>query len=341
MDKKDAANNNGTPPTVGPPPAKIPEPVNPQAQQPATAAQLQETQNEMSIFERATLRWSQAAVVIAFLAVVFVFLQWRVMDNQLRVMDNQLTYIQGSGENTAKQTDKLIGKMSDQAKATNRLAGAAENSARIADNALQKSQESAALERRPWLGFNFTDNSVESGGYLRVNLIGIMTNTGKTPAVGIEKRVFFIRRYNSNTKGFDIDNLHKAYYAQDGMEFPAHESWTIDDIMDTRERYNPIQRIDDVWPVIAVAPPNSIVHFPVMRDVNIKIYRPDKIDPYDRKGVFIHIVGEFSYYDTPRTKKYKTGFCIERDFEEDFPRFRPCSFGGWYMEDDKQSETRK
>jgi hypothetical protein len=96
--------------------------------------------------------------------------------------------------------------------------------------------------------------------------------------------------------------------------------------MDANIYDNYISRIDDIGHV-RVAPPNSVREFPLMQDYHIKLGNHKITDPYDRKGVFIYVVGEITYYDTSRTSKYTTEFCVERDFEDDHPQFRLCPFG--------------
>ena len=274
--------------------------------------------------------------------------QWASMDNQLRIMDNQLSYTIRSGKESSAQTDNLVKqaiaqanaakataeatkdiavRTLRQAEATNRLAEQAKRSADIADNALRINQELAILDRRPWVGFNFIDNTTESGGYLRPYLVGNIANTGKTPAVDMTRNMFLAFRYHYNYKGLDINSISKDYYTRDGFEFPTPEPIVIDNIMDTNRYDNSIFRIDDVVPVIRVVPPNSIREFPVMQGFQFKLLNQKNTDPYNRKGVFIYVVGEITYYDTSRTWRYTTEFCIERNFEDDHTRFRPCAFG--------------
>ena len=68
-------------------------------------------------------------------------------------------------------------------------------------------------------------------------------------------------------------------------------------------------------------------NFQVMQGFQFGLVNHKNIDPYDRKGVYIYVVGEITYYDTGRASRYTTEFCIERDFEDDHPQFRPCPFG--------------
>jgi hypothetical protein len=185
----------------------------------------------------------------------------------------------------------------------------------------------AILDRRPWVGFNFIDNSTESEGYLSPYLVGNIANTGKTPAVEMTRKMYLVFRYNYNDKGLDINSISKEYYGRHGREFPTQEPISFDNIMDMNTYNNLIFRIDDVGPVFRVIPPNGIREFPIMQGFQFGLGNQKYTDPYNRKGVFIYVVGEITYYDTGRAERYTTEFCVERDFEDDHPRFRPCAFG--------------
>src|ERR1700691_3675111 len=56
-------------------------PINAPTPQPPAADQLTEIEKQMTGFERATLRWTKAAVFMSFLAAGFVRLQWIEMRN--------------------------------------------------------------------------------------------------------------------------------------------------------------------------------------------------------------------------------------------------------------------
>lgn len=259
------------------------------------------------------------------------------MRDQYNVMDNQLQEMRSGAKDThdlavaakaqADSTKAVADRARAQVEATNKLAQEASRSADISDNALRITQELAILDKRPWVGFNFIDNTTESGGYLRPYLVGNIANTGKTPAVDMTRKMFLAFRYHYNDKGLDINSISKDYYSRDGREFPTPEPIVIDNIMDINSYNNSLFRIDDDELVIRVVPPNSIREFPIMQSYQFRLVNQKNTDPYDRKGVYVYVVGEITYYDTSRARRYTTDFCIERDFEDDHPRFRPCPFG--------------
>ena len=263
--------------------------------------------------------------------------QWKAMRDQYNVMDNQLHEMRSGAKDThdlavaakaqADSTKAVADRARAQVEATNKLAQEASRSADISDDALRITQELANLERRPWIGFNFIDNTAESEGYFIVTLIGTIANTGKTPAVDMARRVFLTFRYHFDDKNIDVDSISKDYYSKPGLEFQSRGPIIIDNIID-ESRYNrEIFRLDEYGAAIRVVPPNSIREFKIIRGDKIKLTGRRNIDPYERKGVYIYIVGEIVYYDTSRANKYMTNFCIKRDFEDDSSIFTPCPFG--------------
>ena len=263
--------------------------------------------------------------------------QWKVMRDQYNVMDNQLREMRSGAKDThdlavaakaqADSTKAVADRARAQVEATNKLAQEASRSADISDNMLRNTQELADLERRPWIGFNFIDNTTESGGYFIATLIGTIANTGKTPAVDINRRVFMTFRYNFDDNNVDIDSISKDYYSRPGLEFPSIGPIVIDNIIDKTSHNREIIRLDEYGAIIKVVPPNSIREFKIMQGEKFKLTGRRRIDPYERKGVYIYIVGEIVYYDTSRANKYMTNFCIKRDFEDDSSTFTPCPFG--------------
>src|SRR6185437_128325 len=76
MDDQKPATKDGAEAPQVPPPAEITEPIDAAPTKPATEQQLNAVEQQMTGFERATLRWAKAAVILSGLAAAFVCLQW-------------------------------------------------------------------------------------------------------------------------------------------------------------------------------------------------------------------------------------------------------------------------
>lgn len=131
------------PDSAVPLPTRKPEQIDPAPAAPATAQQLTEVGKQMSGFEKATLRWARAAVIMSGLAAAFVCLQWWEMHtggkdtHDLAVAaGNQATWTQNLAANMQTQADRtkdLADRMKDQADRTRDLANETKT---IADQAI-------------------------------------------------------------------------------------------------------------------------------------------------------------------------------------------------------------
>lgn len=114
MDDKDKASQNSTETSSSAPPSKGVEAVNPEATSPATAQQLKNVENEMTGFEKATLKWARTAVIMSALAAAFVCLQWvemckggkdtSTLAQQAVTQATQTTHLATATENTRKDS---------------------------------------------------------------------------------------------------------------------------------------------------------------------------------------------------------------------------------------------
>jgi hypothetical protein len=128
-EQKAAGNQPDSSPSA-PPSETKPESASPQ--EPATAEQLENVEKQMTGFEKATLRWAKAAVIMSGLAAIFVCLQWWEMHtgsadthNLAVAAKNQATWTQRLSEKMQTQSDetgKLVNQMAKEAKGTRELA---------------------------------------------------------------------------------------------------------------------------------------------------------------------------------------------------------------------------
>jgi hypothetical protein len=113
-----------------PPPATPPE-ITPPTGPPATEQQLENAETDierrMTGFERSTLRWSKAMVVVTTGTALFICFQWLEMHD------------------AGKQTDRII-------VADERIAKAMEDSVKKSGDALNASIEASRTDQRAWVG---------------------------------------------------------------------------------------------------------------------------------------------------------------------------------------------
>lgn len=79
MDDQAPATQDGNKSDAAPSPLDVANPDSSETAKPATAQQLQEVEEQMTGFEKATLRWAKVAVLMSFLAAAFVCAQWYEM----------------------------------------------------------------------------------------------------------------------------------------------------------------------------------------------------------------------------------------------------------------------
>ncbi len=199
MTNEDNSSQNISDAPIGTPPVNKSEPKDPVPSKPATEADLAEVKaeikEEMSGFERSTLRWTRASFAVVLATAIFICLQW--------------LEIHSGGKDThdlavaADTQAKKMGSMSDAADKIRQAAdGMVTQEQRIADNAKQSleasnRQNANALdatikqfrdEQRAWVGLNgMRVVDFEAKKPITID-IGIM-NAGKTPARSVKLRV--------------------------------------------------------------------------------------------------------------------------------------------------------
>lgn len=144
-----------------PPPPEEPKPVDAVPAKPATEQQLDAVEKQMTGFERATLRWAKAAVIMSGLAAAFVCLQWWEMHTGGKDT-HDLAVAAGK---QADRTKDLADRMKDQADQTKVLAAnlgtEATNSGSIAAQAIvqanaaksaaETARDALQIGNRPWI----------------------------------------------------------------------------------------------------------------------------------------------------------------------------------------------
>ena len=282
MDDQSTAAQRQAEANATPPPPKITEPASPDPAKPATAEQLKDVE-QMTGFERATLRWARIAVWMSAVAAAFVCAQWYEMHSGAT-----------DTHTLAQAADKQAGKMADMYTAADKIRQAAENMViqdqRIADNAqkgieasnkqseavLHENIEASHLDQRAWVGIKYsrvvpwppvTDKSISAE-------VGVL-NTGKTNAQKSEVA------------------LHVAIRPKAVTEPPKNITFT-----------------DSGKSVATIFPQQMLVS-------NVTVKRPDgtEIKPTDDNvasfkagDIKIFVWGEITYRDI-FNKPHKTKFC--------------------------------
>jgi len=198
MDDENPAEQNEEQTAAGAPPPNVSKSNDSQAASPATAQQLTEVEEQMSGFEKSTLRWAKTAVIMSALAALFVCAQWWEMheggidtknlaDAAIKTEQSARTSSQAAKDfaDTAVLINGGIGdavkKLDDQAKATQKSATAAQRSAKVAEDTL-------IVSNRPWLDIQpqiagpFTLNEQ---GEARFILLVETENIGHSPAIRV------------------------------------------------------------------------------------------------------------------------------------------------------------
>ena len=76
MDEKPVAESKSSVPPIQPPAPKVPEALNATPAKPATEQQLRNVEQQMTGFERSTLRWTKVAVILSGIAAILICAQW-------------------------------------------------------------------------------------------------------------------------------------------------------------------------------------------------------------------------------------------------------------------------
>lgn len=155
-----------------PPSAGVPEPKSTHPQEVAATQQLEHVEEQMTGFERATLRWARAAVILSGIAAVFVCLQWMEMrssgtdTHSLAVAArNQATWTQNLASAMkiqAERTKDLADRMNEQAEQTKIIATQAVVQANAAKSAGETAKEALHISERAYLTLGFPVNDFQN-----------------------------------------------------------------------------------------------------------------------------------------------------------------------------------
>ena len=192
------------------------KPIDTPPAEPATAQQLEKVEEKMSSFERSTLRWAKAAVILSALAAVFVCAQWWEMHeggkdtHDLAVAaGNQATWTQRLADSAKLQSDKtqivadrtkdLADRMKDQADETKTIADQAVIQARAntqlaqnAVNTLTNTKQSFQAEQRAWIGVQGTSDIKGFTETEPWQVTVVFFNSGRTPARNVQMSGMYI-----------------------------------------------------------------------------------------------------------------------------------------------------
>jgi hypothetical protein len=147
----------------------------PSEPKPATEAELQKVEKEMTGFERATLKWTRASFYIVLATCFFIGLQWHEMN--VGGTDTHTL-----AEAAKKQADKSETISTSVAQAVTELKTTADTTKK----SVETLQRQIRLDQRPWIKFDLGDGSdqfhwrTQVGAPMQFPIR--FTNTGKTPA---------------------------------------------------------------------------------------------------------------------------------------------------------------
>lgn len=197
------SDHNAEKPDSGPPLVSTIQPVTAYPASETTAQQIEKVEEEMSGFEKSTLRWARTAVIMSGLAAIFVCLQWWEMhtsgtdthslaisagDQASRMQDfaNRM-------KDQADQTKDLADRMKKQADETKIIAAQAVIQAnanqKLAQNAvdtLANAKKSFRDEQRAWVGVQGTADSRGFTDKEPWQITVVFFNSGRTPAQNVQ-----------------------------------------------------------------------------------------------------------------------------------------------------------
>ncbi|HEX4032394.1 MAG TPA: hypothetical protein VHX20_18660 [Terracidiphilus sp.] len=202
MDGEQQPGPNHPAPTPSVPPV-VSKPKDPIPEEAATAQQLEDVEKQMTGFERATLRWARAAVIMSGLAAIFVCLQWWEMHagskdthNLAVAAANQATWTQNLAADMKTQADRtkdLADRMKEQADETKTIADQAviqananTKSAQNAVDTLSNTKQSFRDEQRAWIGVQGTSDTKGFTEKLPWQVTVVFFNSGRTPAQNVQ-----------------------------------------------------------------------------------------------------------------------------------------------------------
>jgi hypothetical protein len=202
VDNQPPAEQNGEKPEAASPPPDAAKTIDPKAASPATAEQLTEVEEQMSGFEKSTLRWAKTAVFMSGLAAIFVCAQWWEMHSggkdthDLAVAaGNQATWTQHLSDNMKTQADRtqeLADRMKDQAERTKTIADQAIIQAKAARSGAQTAKDTLHVSERAYI----VNSNIQVDWNRKVIFIPI-ENRGRIPS-GQVHIILHVSRFTNN-----------------------------------------------------------------------------------------------------------------------------------------------
>lgn len=198
------------------------------------------------------------------------------------------------------RTDRLVSATADQVKAANALAAQAQRANEIASRALAQNERATKDSQRPWVGlkeFRCEDCSFGVEGPIMIgNMIGLLENSGKTPALQLSIRV--------------------ATSMQNGTSpvptFEELRGRLISDFRFSEEELREIAGEQSLTNPPFVLPPNASRLVTITRGVLIGrrdgFPRPER----SKRGI-TYMLGHVTYSGPDRRNVYVTEFCVMAD----------------------------
>jgi len=157
---------------------------------PATEADLEQVEKRMSSFERSTLRWTRASVVIVLATAAFICLQWL----EMRSGGKDTHDLAVAAGKQADRTKDLADRMKEQADQAKIIARQVIVQAEAARNAAKTAADQLVLGERPWVKIKHrivTPLTFDIGGRTSGIPVALMTiedtieNVGQTVAINV------------------------------------------------------------------------------------------------------------------------------------------------------------
>jgi hypothetical protein len=226
---------------------------------------------------------------------------------QLAVADRGATTAQNALTSSNDSFKQTFSQMRAQTKASDDLATAARQQANTARDAMKATEDSAQQDRRPWVGLQNLqcfdckyDVTIPTATLHVGRLVATIVNSGKTPALDMT--------FNVMTTNVPMGDPVPDYDAS---------------VEEVRKRLQAIGRTD-AEPFIdlnahEVIPPGGF-RTPIL--VNNSTFGRETIPTKDR--LLFYVVGKITYYDTRRTVRHTTKFCL---VNFDGPGYGFCATG--------------
>jgi hypothetical protein len=155
MTNQNDGTSTGGEPATGASPVSKAEPAYPIAAKAATEADLEQVKEQMSGFERSTLRWTMASFIVILATALFIALQWHEMHAGGQDTHDLAVAAGKQADAGGKQADRMkdfADRMKDQADRTKELAEQAKVQAAAAQKSADIAHDALTRSARPWVG---------------------------------------------------------------------------------------------------------------------------------------------------------------------------------------------